>query len=144
MVWLEKYQRYVTRAGLVYRRTKHGELRLCSTSLNRGYEYVPVYRPTAGRSCMQVHRLVAIAFIPNDEGFSEIDHIDRNKTNNNVENLRWCSRKTNNLNKAACDNLRTLGIKSNTPEYSHYWYELNKERLNAKAMARYYAKRRIG
>lgn len=93
---------------------------------------------------MQVHRLVAIAFIPNDEGFSEIDHIDRNKTNNNVENLRWCSRKTNNLNKAACDNLRTIGIKSNTPEYSHYWYELNKERLNAKAMARYYAKRRIG
>lgn len=142
MVYLEKYRRYVTRDGLVYRRGAKNELRLCSKSLLRGYEYVPVYRPTAGRSCMQVHRLVAIAFLPNPEGFAEVDHIDRNKANNNVSNLRWCSRQTNNLNKPCVDNLRKLGLKSNTPEYQHYWYMQHREQHNAQCMARYHAKRR--
>lgn len=36
-----------------------------------------------------IHRLVADAFIPNPNGLNEIDHIDANKQNNNVSNLRW-------------------------------------------------------
>lgn len=41
------------------------------------------------------HRLVAEAFIPNPNGYNEIDHIDTNKSNNRVENLRWIDRKGN-------------------------------------------------
>lgn len=46
-----------------------------------------------------VHRLVGLAFIPNPDGLPEIDHIDRNKENNVVSNLRWCDRKTNLTNR---------------------------------------------
>ena len=42
-----------------------------------------------------VHRLVAIAFLPNEHNFAEINHIDENKTNNTVANLEWCTRAYN-------------------------------------------------
>lgn len=42
-----------------------------------------------------VHRLVASTFIPNPLGSPQIDHIDGNKTNNNANNLRWCTNSEN-------------------------------------------------
>lgn len=48
-----------------------------------------------------VHRLVALAFIPNPDNLPEINHKDGNKENNNVNNLEWSSRSSN--QKHACD-----------------------------------------
>ena len=42
-----------------------------------------------------VHRLIAQTFLPNPDGLPEVDHIDKDRTNNHVTNLRWISSAAN-------------------------------------------------
>lgn len=42
-----------------------------------------------------VHRCVALAFIPNPNNYSQVNHLDGNKRNNNVNNLEWCNASQN-------------------------------------------------
>ena len=49
------------------------------------------------KKTVNIHRLVAQAFIPNDdESKNEINHINEIKSDNRVSNLEWCDRKYNN------------------------------------------------
>ena len=59
-----------------------------------GYIQVGVYVDGV-RKIAKMHRLVAIAFVPNPELLDTVDHIDENKINNDVSNLRWCTNAQN-------------------------------------------------
>ena len=47
-----------------------------------------------------VHRLVALLHVPNPDNKEQVDHIDRDRLNNNVSNLRWVSNSENSINKS--------------------------------------------
>lgn len=63
------------------------------------YKYVNILEECGTRKLRRVHRLVAEMFIPKVEGKKFVDHIDRDKLNNRVDNLRWVTRKENSLNR---------------------------------------------
>lgn len=54
----------------------------------RGYLQVKLSKDSK-RAYISVHRIVAKAFIPNEQNKSEVNHIDGNKLNNHVSNLEW-------------------------------------------------------
>lgn len=61
---------------------------------NLGYLQVSLHKNGHGKN-WRVHRLVAIAFIPNPENKETVNHIDEDKTNNHIYNLEWMSRGDN-------------------------------------------------
>jgi len=42
-----------------------------------------------------IHRLVALTFIENPKGLTDVNHKDFNRSNNHVDNLEWCTQKEN-------------------------------------------------
>jgi len=70
-----------------------GRRRLIEGSISEGYIQVSIHGVT-----QRVHRLVAQAFILNPEGKEMVDHIDGNRTNNHVSNLRWVTAEENSNN----------------------------------------------
>ena len=57
-----------------------------------GYGYLKFTTRTNGKkACPKVHKLLALAFIPNPRNLPVINHKDGNKRNNSLDNLEWCS-----------------------------------------------------
>ena len=51
------------------------------------------------KPAFKVHRLVALAFIPNPENKTDVNHKDKNGLNNNLSNLEWMTRQENNIHR---------------------------------------------
>ena len=56
------------------------------THSKKGYQVV-----TLNNTTLSIHRLVAFHFIPNPENKPEVNHKDKIKNNNHVDNLEWCT-----------------------------------------------------
>lgn len=78
-----------------------------------------------------IHRLIGLHYIPNPNSYPEIDHIDRNKLNNSIDNLRWCDRSINNQNKGLFTNNK-LGI-SNIHYHKSKEIYIFKKTINGKS-----------
>ena len=79
-------------------REKHHPIRVLSPGLGKRGYYVVSLSKNGKAKTFTVHQLVAKAFIPNPNGYKFIDHIDTNKLNNSLNNLRWCTSKQNRNN----------------------------------------------
>ena len=66
------------------------------SNTSTGYKKVELCKD-GKRKGFKVHRLVAIAFIPNPDNKPEVNHIDGNKINNNIDNLEWVTSSENTI-----------------------------------------------
>lgn len=92
---------------------------------SKGYLYVDL-KNNKIRKCPKIHRLVALAFIENNNPlFDQINHIDGNKTNNHISNLEWCDSRMNQIH-AIKTGLKTYKTGEDNKQYNGYHTQCKK------------------
>jgi hypothetical protein len=99
---IEGYENYhVSNSGNVIN-SKTGKIRK-PTINNSGFFTIALYKDTKIKSYL-LHRLIAVAFVENPDNKSCICHIDHNKLNNNLENLRFSTSQENSYHSSIVKN----------------------------------------
>ena len=114
--------------SLNYNRTNESKVIKETIDIN-GYAYVDLSK-RGEKKRYKVHRLVADTFISKIDSKDNIDHINTIRTDNRVENLRWCTHKENMNNKITKINLSN-SLKGRT--FNKKWLEnMSKAQRGAK------------
>ena len=99
----------ISNTGKVY--SKLNNIIKKTAHTNEGYEVIMLSKDGKQFGTF-VHRLVAQAFIPNPDDLPVVNHKDENPSNNNVENLEWCTYSYNNTyNDVHIKNAQKMGYK---------------------------------
>lgn len=125
MKFIEGYEKMygVDEEGNVY---SHYSKKVLSQKLSRGYPQVQLYKD-GRRKFHYVHRLVAKAFLNEEDGKTFINHIDGDKLNNNAGNLEWCTQSENQkhayklgLQKPNISKAQSMSAKKNSIKVNQY------------------------
>lgn len=92
----------VNRSGRILKEWKHPQ----------GYMYVSLKKGKK-KGWHKVHRLIAMAYLPNPSNHKQINHINGKKNDNRPENLEWCNGEHN------MQHAHKTGLKSGFPGEKH-------------------------
>ena len=126
---IQGYSNYlIYEDGKVY--SKKRKIFLKQPDRGNGYLYCGLCKDGKHKPFL-IHRLVALHYIPNPENKPFVDHINRNRQDNRIENLRWVTSSENSQNTGLI-NTNTSGIKNISYDGYGYKYEksINKKKTS--------------
>lgn len=85
---------WVDQTGSVISLRRDKTIELIPSTTERGYRSVGLTKE-GKQTSFRVHRLVATHFLANPKELPKVGHIDEDRDNNHVSNLRWCTNKDN-------------------------------------------------
>ena len=122
------YDNYlIHKDGRAFSKRRRGGGGYCKMHVNKqGYLFFSIEYKNQKPIKMLLHRALALTFIDNPDNYEVVDHIDRNRQNNSLENLRWCSQSLNcrNVEVKGCITNRNETVKSNGKSYTYQGFRV--------------------
>lgn len=122
----EEYDYLINIEGKIFSKRRQGGGGFIKKHLqNKGYYFVHLENNKCHKQLL-LHRALALTFIPNPNNYPVVDHIDRDKTNNNINNLRWTTYSVNSQNK----DVKGCLFKRKTGTYRIYYILSSREKID--------------
>ena len=131
MTEIEGYENYlIFEDGVVINSKSGREIKPCLS--NMGY-YIIGLSKDGKRNNFLIHRLIALAYLPNPDNKLFIDHINRNTKDNRIDNLRWVTRSENDRNRSCHSNsgkqFISKNIKKDMKQGFYYSFQIQRPDL---------------